>query len=78
MVVSAATRKCDSNDCKIIIDDQIIECVNFTKCLGVIIDDKLIWSQHVNHICNNISKGMGILLRARKAIYGQTFITFYN
>ena len=78
MVVSATTRKCDSNDCKIIINDQSIERVNHTQFVGVIIDDKLTWSQHVNHICNKVSKGMGILLRARKIMYGQTLITLYN
>ena len=56
MVVSATTRKCDSNDCKIIIADQSIERVNHTQFVGVIIDDTLAWSQHVNHICNNVSK----------------------
>ena len=79
MVVSATTRKCDSNDCKIIINDQSIELVNHTQFLGVIIDDKLTWSQHVNHICNKVpKKGMGILLRARNIMYGQTLITLYN
>ena len=78
MVVSATTRKCDSNDCKIIINDQSIEHVNHTQFLGVITDDKLTWSQHVNHICNKVSKGMGILLRTRKIMYGQTLITPYN
>ena len=63
MVVSATTRKCDSNDWKIIINDQSIERVNHTQFLGVIIDDKLTWSQHVNHISNTVSKGMGIFLR---------------
>ena len=33
MVVSATTRKCDSNDCKIIINDQSIERVNHTQFL---------------------------------------------
>ena len=40
MVVST-TRKCDLNDCQIIINDQSIERVHHTQYLGVIIDDKL-------------------------------------
>ena len=32
----------------------------------------------MSHICNKVSKGMGILLRARKILYGQTLITLYN
>jgi hypothetical protein len=78
MVISATTRKCDSNDCKIMIDGQSIKRVNYTQFLGFIIDDKLTWSQHVSHICNTVSKGMGILLRARKFMYGQTLITLHS
>ena len=56
MVVSATTRKCDSNDCKIIINDQSIDRVNHTQFLGVIIDDKLTRSQHVNHFWDKVFK----------------------
>ena len=37
-----------------------------TKFLGVIIDDKLSFSRHISYIKNKISKGMGIIIKARK------------
>ena len=35
------------------------------KYLGVIIDHKLNWTQHIAHVKNKISKGIGIMYRAR-------------
>ena len=39
--------------------------VNFTNFVGVINDDKLDCIHHISYIKNKISKGMGILLKAR-------------
>ena len=33
----------------IVIDNQPVSRVSHTKCLGVIIDEKLNWSEHVNN-----------------------------
>ena len=35
------------------------------KYLGVIIDHRLNWSQHITHVKNKVSKGIGIMHRAR-------------
>ena len=35
------------------------------KYLGVIIDHRLNWSQHINHVKIKVSKGIGIMYRAR-------------
>ena len=39
----------------IILDDQQIEIVNEVKCLGVKIDNKLLWKSHVNSINKQFS-----------------------
>ena len=31
-----------------------IERVNSFKCLGVILDEKLNWTKHVNYVCNKL------------------------
>ena len=60
---------------KISLCDISLNRVNFTKFLyknitvvsqGVIIDDKLSFSRHISYIKNKISKGMGIIIKARK------------
>ena len=39
--------------------------VNSTKFLGVIIDDKLKWTAHIQYIKNKLSKSIGIMYKCR-------------
>jgi Skp family chaperone for outer membrane proteins len=78
MIMSSTGKRYNSNDCKILIDGQVIECVAQTKFLGVIIDNKLSWKFHMDHISSKISKGIGILIRARQLLYGESLQTLYN
>ena len=41
---------------------------NNTKFLGVIIDSKLNWSDHIRYIKNKISKSIGILTKIRRLL----------
>ena len=42
------------------IDKQPITCVTKTKFLGVIIDNKLSWKEHISYVCGKVAKGVGI------------------
>ena len=46
-------------------DDSSLHKVISVKYLGVIIDHKLIWIDHIAYINNTIFKGIGIMYRAR-------------
>ena len=52
--------------------------VNFTQNLGVIIDDKLSFYRHISYIKNKISKGMGIIIKARKYLNGKFLLDLYH
>jgi hypothetical protein len=41
------------------ISDKPIEEVEYTKFLGVIMDSKLLWKQHIKYISNKVYKGVG-------------------
>ena len=62
----------------ILIDGHRIEEVRQTKFLGVILDNKLNWHAHCDYICSKMSKGIGIIFKARKAINEATLLSFYN
>lgn len=62
----------------IFIDGHVIQEVDHTKFLGVIIDNKLNWSRHIDYIANKISKGIGIILKARKVFDRDTLLSLYN
>ena len=54
-----------------------LEKVNFTKFLGVIIDTKLSWKFHINYIKGKVSKGVGILCKAKKILTCSSLTTLY-
>ena len=60
------------------IDGQPISEVNHTKFLGVIIDNKLNWSHHINYISSKVSKGIGIIIKGRKVFDQATLLSLYN
>ena len=53
---------------KIVINNNIVDHINNTKFLGVIIDSKLNWAAHILYIKTKISKSIGILLKIRKLL----------
>ena len=59
------------------IDNSLIEKVDHTKFLGVIVDSKLSWKQHVVYIKGKIHKSIGIINRARHFLNGESLLTLY-
>ena len=48
------------------------------KFLGVIIDDKLAWKDHISHISKTISRNTGVLSKLRSFLPTSTLFTLYN
>ena len=46
------------DDCKLKIDGLEVSRVQVTKFLGVMVDEKLSWSNHINALCKNVSEKM--------------------
>ena len=42
------------------------------------LDDELSWKLHINHICNKVSKAIGILVKARRILGIDSLVTLYN
>ena len=76
MVFHRLRRTLDKAD--ILLDNTIKKQVTFTKFLGIIIDDKLKWIHHIPYIKNTMSKGMCIILKARKLLKGKVLLQLYH
>jgi hypothetical protein len=59
------------------INNNNVDQVKSTKFLGVVLDAQLSWCQHVCHLKNKISKGIGIICQARKVLNHSTLVTLY-
>ena len=71
------SRRRTINDVYIKIEGKNIERVTKVKFLGVIIDSKLTWKEHINYISNSISKSIGIIYKAKKVLTRSTLIGLY-
>ena len=60
------------------IDSNSIKQVEFTKSLGVYIDQTLTWIVHIEHISKNIASCIGILKSSRSFVPFETLLCFYN
>ena len=48
------------------------------KYLGVILDNKLSWIQHISYVKSKISKGIGIMYKARNYITKNALLGLYH
>ena len=75
MIFTSKRNLTDSID--INIDGHKIEEVVCTKFLGVYIDNKLSWKKHIEHVSGKVSRGLGIILKARHLLNPTALKTLY-
>ena len=68
----------DNSSMDIIMDNQVLTKVNSTNYLGIIVDDKLNWIDHITYVKTKISKGIGIICKARKYLNEKTLKSLYH
>ena len=60
------------------IDNNPIERVSESKTIGVVVDERLSWTAHIDYISKKISSGIGGLRQIRDFITQETAVTVYN
>ena len=58
--------------------DTFLECKDYVKFLGVLIDKKLTWKYHIDYIALKISRVVGIISRLRHSVPLNTLIQVYR
>ena len=62
---------------KVVIDNKELIKVESAKYLGVIIDRKLNWIDHITYVKNKISKCIGIMYKARQFLSKRALLDLY-
>ena len=62
---------------KVVTDHMELIKVDSAKYLGVIIDRKLYWIGHIAYLKNIISKGIGIMYKARQFLSKRALLDLY-
>lgn len=71
-------RKIDSNSFKILLNGTELTRVESTKFLGIVIDEKLSWSQHIDLVINKIAKSAGLIGKLKHTLPRHALITLHN
>ena len=50
------------------IDNNVIAKVHSSKYLGIIIDERLKWQEHINAVANKVSKSLGVIYNMKNAL----------
>ena len=48
-----------------------------SKFLGVIIDNKLSWKDHISFVCRKVARGIGVIIKVRKVLCNESLKCFY-
>ena len=56
---------------------NVVECVTRTKFLGVIIDNKLKWNDHITYVKRKISKTIGFFYKMRQYLGRKALVNLY-
>ena len=62
----------------VVMQNSALTCVTTTKFLGVIIDHKFKWNDHITYVKRKISKSIGILYKIRRFLDMNTLIQMYH
>ena len=62
----------------VVMQNSALTCVKTTKFLGVIIDHKFKWNDHITYVKRKISKSIGILYKIRRFLDMNTLIQMYH
>ena len=68
----------ESTPYAIVIGQKQVRRVKLVKYLGMIVDDKLTWSQHVDYISSEITRNIGILKCIRHFIPKESLLLLYH
>ena len=60
----------------VIMQNSALTCVTTTKFLGVIIDHKFKWNDHITYVKSKISKSIGILYKIQRFLDMNTYHSF--
>ena len=78
MIFTSKGKSYNKNISNIHIDGNIIQQVNKTKFIGIIIEEHLNWATHINPLCNIIARNVGILQKLRYFIPAYVLKILYH
>ncbi len=67
-----------SQDINVSINGKVLKEVKTKKTLGVLVDKHLSWDKHIDNVSKKVSKGIGMLRRAKQYVSTKTLEKLYH
>ena len=58
--------------------NHVIARTKSYKYLGLIVDEKFSWAEHINELCSNLSKVAGIMFKTRSLLSKEALMLLYH
>ena len=71
------SRHINNHNLNINIDGTPVHVVSKTSFLGILIDNKLTWKEHIMKVCKKISRGIGIIKKVSTKLEKKTLLCLY-
>ncbi len=71
-------RKSLNGHLDVTINNSKLQHIESTKYLGLIIDNKLQWQNHINSVCSTVTKKLGMMNRTSKIVDKKTVMQIYK
>ena len=78
IIFHRARIKVPQNHLSLHMDNSTLSKTQNLKYLGVILDHKVSWIQHISYVKNKISKGIGIMYKARRYLGSKSLVNLYH
>ena len=59
------------------IDGEATAEVTKWKFLGVIIDNKMSWKDHISFVCREVARGIGVIIKVREVLHSESMKCLY-
>ena len=65
-------------ECPIIMNKSLLSKIQTHRYLGVILDSKMSWTQHIAYVNNKVAKGIGVMLKATPYLDRRSLVNLYK
>ena len=67
-----------NDEFKLVMGNHIIARTNCYRYLGLLVDEKFCWADHINEVCTKLSQVAGTLFKIRKLLSKQALMLIYH
>jgi len=78
MLINSNINKTVDGDFELKMGDYVIERTKSYRYLGLLVDEKFSWENHVNEICSKLSQMAGIILKTRSLLSKEAIMLVYH